>query len=47
MGGCNVMIYKKFIFGHSDDQMYFSDIFDLHPQLLKMLQSHKGKLGVL
>lgn len=28
------MIYKKYIFGHSDDQIYFSFIFGLSPWFL-------------
>lgn len=28
-------------------QIYFSDIFGLHSQFLKMLQSHKGEMDVL
>lgn len=27
--------------------IYFSDIFHLHPQFLKMLHSHKGEISVL
>lgn len=28
-------------------KIYFPDIFGLHPQSLKMLQSHKSDMGVL
>lgn len=27
--------------------IYFSDIFHLHPQFLKMLHSHKGEISIL
>ena len=41
------MIYKKCILGHLDDQIYFSDIFGVHPQFMKTLQSQKGEIDVL
>lgn len=30
-----------------DNAIYFSDIFGFHPEFLKILQTHKGELGVL
>ena len=39
-GTCNIMMYKKYIFGH------LNGLFGFYPQFLKMLQSHEGKTGV-
>lgn len=39
-GWCDVVSYKKFIFSHSSEQIYyFPGISGLHPQFLKTLQS--------
>lgn len=43
---CNKMIYKKYLVIQMT-KIYFSDISGLHPQFLKMLQSHKGEVNDL
>lgn len=39
------MIYKKYIFGYSDEQMYFPDVSDLYPQFLKTVRATKVNRG--
>lgn len=45
-GSWNIMMYKKYIFDHSDG-IYFSHMFGLYSHFQKMLQSHEGAIGVL
>ena len=33
-GSYNILNFEKYIFGHSDDQIYMSHIFGLRPQFL-------------